>query len=45
MGVPVVLSGGTPAYAVSKNADGTLTITIDQAKDPEPLEATLGAWA
>ncbi|WP_169981540.1 hypothetical protein [Microbispora sp. H10836] len=41
VGVPALLGGGTPAYAVSKNADGTLTITINQAKDPEPLEATL----
>jgi len=41
VGVPVLLGGGTPAYAVSRNADGTLTITINQAKDPEPLEATL----
>ncbi|WP_432927248.1 hypothetical protein ACQPZZ_38400 [Microbispora sp. CA-135349] len=41
VGVPALLGGGTPAYAVSRNADGTLTITINQAKDPEPLEATL----
>ncbi|GIH50241.1 hypothetical protein SAMN05421833_14443 [Microbispora rosea] len=41
VGVPALLGGGTPAYAVSRNADGTLTITIDQAKDPKPLEATL----
>ncbi|MFD2355360.1 hypothetical protein ACFSTC_48010 [Nonomuraea ferruginea] len=41
VGVPTLLGGGTPAYAVSKNADGTLTITINQAKDPKPLEATL----
>ncbi|MFG1697367.1 hypothetical protein [Nonomuraea sp. NPDC049309] len=41
VGIPVALGGGTPAYAVSKNPDGTLTITIEQAKDPKPLEATL----
>lgn len=41
VGVPALLGGGTPAYAVSKHADGTLTITINQAKDPKPLEATL----
>jgi hypothetical protein len=41
VGVPVFLGGGPPAYAVSKGSDGTLTITISQAKDPKPLEATL----
>ncbi|GGO30459.1 hypothetical protein GCM10010116_61000 [Microbispora rosea subsp. aerata] len=41
VGVPVLLGSGTPAYAVSRNPDGTLTITINEAKDPEPLEATL----
>ncbi|MBX6381739.1 MAG: hypothetical protein IRZ07_02005 [Microbispora sp.] len=41
VGVPVLLGGGTPAYAVSRNSDGTLTITINQAKDPKSLEATL----
>lgn len=41
VGVPAFFGSGTPAYAVSKNADGTLTITINQAKDPKSLEATL----
>ncbi|SDQ57060.1 hypothetical protein [Thermostaphylospora chromogena] len=38
---PLVFGGGQPAYAVSKNQDGTLTITINEAKDPKALEATL----
>ncbi|MEU4231841.1 hypothetical protein AB0F17_46740 [Nonomuraea sp. NPDC026600] len=36
-----LMFGGTPAFAVAKNADGTITITINEAKDPEALEADL----
>ncbi|GAA0420438.1 hypothetical protein Acor_30400 [Acrocarpospora corrugata] len=35
-----LLSGGA-AYAVTKKADGTIHITIDEAKNPEGLEADL----
>ncbi|WP_049559925.1 hypothetical protein [Nonomuraea sp. SBT364] len=38
---PLLLGGGTPAHAVASNPDGTLTITIAQAKDPDGLESTL----
>jgi hypothetical protein len=38
--LPLVL-GGTPAYAVVKNADGTVSITINEAKDPKALQADL----
>ncbi|MCA2226072.1 hypothetical protein [Nonomuraea aurantiaca] len=38
--LPLVF-GGTPAYAVTKNADGTVTITINEAKDPKALQADL----
>ncbi|MFC5813748.1 hypothetical protein [Nonomuraea harbinensis] len=36
-----LLFGGAPAYAVAENPDGTVTITINEAKDPEALEAEL----
>ncbi|MEU9887850.1 hypothetical protein [Sphaerisporangium sp. NPDC051011] len=39
--VPLVFGAGQPAYAVSRNQDGTLTISINQARDPKGLEATL----
>ncbi|GII62945.1 hypothetical protein Skr01_30300 [Sphaerisporangium krabiense] len=39
--VPALLGGGAPANAVSRNDDGTLTISVNQAKDPKVLEATL----
>ncbi|MEV4888027.1 hypothetical protein AB0K48_01370 [Nonomuraea sp. NPDC055795] len=39
--LPLVLGGGTPAHAVEKNPDGTLTVTINEAKDPKGLEANL----
>lgn len=39
--VPLVLGGGAPAHAVAKNPDGTLTITIEEARDPKGLEGTL----
>ncbi|MFI6478657.1 hypothetical protein ACIBH1_12030 [Nonomuraea sp. NPDC050663] len=40
--VPTLLSGGTaPAYAVAENADGSLTITVNEIKDPATLEAKL----
>lgn len=36
-----LLFGGTPAHAVTKNPDGTVSITINEAKDPKGLEAEL----
>ncbi|MFD2357700.1 hypothetical protein ACFSTC_63115 [Nonomuraea ferruginea] len=36
-----LLFGSAPAYAVAENPDGTVTITINEAKDPEALEAEL----
>ncbi|MFF3437844.1 hypothetical protein [Streptosporangium sp. NPDC002721] len=38
--VPLALGGGA-AYAVSKNDDGTIFITINEAKDPKGLQADL----
>ncbi|MER5426949.1 hypothetical protein [Streptosporangium roseum] len=38
--VPLALGGGA-AYAVSKNDDGTIFITINKAKDPKSLQADL----
>jgi hypothetical protein len=38
-----LLFGGGPAYAVTKGADGLVHITINEAKDPESLEADLRA--
>ncbi|GAA4181981.1 hypothetical protein GCM10022252_07170 [Streptosporangium oxazolinicum] len=37
---PLALGGGA-AYAVSKNDDGTIFITINEAKDPKRLQADL----
>ena len=37
----VLVGGETPAYAVSDNADGTITIKIYEAKDAKGLQATL----
>jgi hypothetical protein len=39
----VVIAGGsnTPAYAVTENADGTVTIKIHEARDAKGLQATL----
>lgn len=41
IGVPALLGGGTPAYAVTDNPDGTITIKIYEAKDAKGLQATL----
>ncbi|MFC4119138.1 hypothetical protein [Nonomuraea zeae] len=38
--VPLLLGGG-PAYAVDRSADGLLHITINEAKDPDKLQADL----
>lgn len=41
MAVPVLLGGGTPAYAVAENTDGSITIRIREFKDPKELQADL----
>jgi len=35
--------GGASAYAVTKDPDGTLTVTLTELRDPEGLEAELAA--
>jgi len=39
--LPALLGGGTPAYAVSKNPNGTINIEIREFKDPKKLQADL----
>jgi hypothetical protein len=41
--VPLVMDEGTAAYAVTKNPDGTLIVTINELQDAEGLQATLNA--
>ncbi|MFC4532596.1 hypothetical protein [Sphaerisporangium dianthi] len=41
--VPVLTGGGTPAYAVSRNPDGTITVKINEVRNPKALEADLNA--
>ncbi|MER6173288.1 hypothetical protein [Streptosporangium sp. NPDC001681] len=41
--VPVFVSVGTPAYAVAQNPDGTISIEINEIRDPKKLEADLNA--
>ncbi|MFG3441348.1 hypothetical protein ACGF0J_29235 [Nonomuraea sp. NPDC047897] len=43
VGAPLVLGGGAPAYAIDRNPDGTITVTINQAKNPEALQEDLRA--
>ncbi|RGA06225.1 hypothetical protein DI270_004365 [Microbispora triticiradicis] len=38
---PLVAGGGTPAYAVTENPDGTITVALDEMRDPEGLQADL----
>ncbi|GLW11152.1 hypothetical protein Misp01_62800 [Microtetraspora sp. NBRC 13810] len=40
---PMLLGGAEPAYAVTKEDDGTIFVTINEAKDPDGLEAELRA--
>ncbi len=45
--VPLVLSGGgggTPAYAVVEHPDGTLTVTINDTRNPAELERKLADY-
>ncbi|KAB8185838.1 hypothetical protein [Microbispora catharanthi] len=41
--VPLTLGGGAAAYAVVKNPDGTLIVTVKELQDPEGLQAELNA--
>ncbi|WP_431897429.1 hypothetical protein [Nonomuraea sp. bgisy101] len=43
VGAPLVFGGGAPAYAIAKNPDGTIHITINEARNPEALQADLRA--
>ncbi|GIH94139.1 hypothetical protein Psi01_47690 [Planobispora siamensis] len=40
---PLVIGNDTPAYAVAKGSDGTLTVTVNELRDPDGLEAKLSA--
>ncbi|WP_204055004.1 hypothetical protein [Microbispora corallina] len=39
--IPLINGLGTPAYAVTKNPDGTITVTVNELRDPAGLEAEL----
>lgn len=41
--LPVLVGGGTPAYAVDQNPDGTISIEINEVREPKKLEADLNA--
>jgi hypothetical protein len=41
-GVPFLTDGAAPAYAVSRNDDGTVTVEIDSLGDAAGLESKLG---
>ncbi|MFI6814230.1 hypothetical protein ACIBG7_17580 [Nonomuraea sp. NPDC050328] len=41
--VPFLNGAGTPAYAVAKNADGTITLKINEFRDPAQVEKDLAA--
>ncbi|MEU8195789.1 hypothetical protein AB0C10_18585 [Microbispora amethystogenes] len=38
---PLIAGGGTPAYAVTENPDGTITVALNEMRDPEGLRADL----
>lgn len=40
---PLIIGTGTPAYAVTKSPDGTITVTVNELRDPAGLQAELGA--
>jgi hypothetical protein len=40
---PQVIGTGTSAYAVTKGQDGTLTVTLNELRDPDGLETELAA--
>ncbi|MBN6056135.1 hypothetical protein JYK22_29680, partial [Nonomuraea sp. RK-328] len=41
--VPLFVGGGSPAYAVTDNPDGTVRIQINEVRDADKLEADLRA--
>ncbi|WP_051753659.1 hypothetical protein [Streptosporangium amethystogenes] len=41
--VPFLNGAGTPAYAVTKNTDGTITLKINEFRDPAQVEKDLAA--
>lgn len=41
--IPLFVGGGTPAYAIAKNPDGTLNISFNDARNAQGLEADLKA--
>ncbi|GIH76469.1 hypothetical protein Plo01_28980 [Planobispora longispora] len=40
---PLLIGNGAPAYAVAESSNGTLTVTVNEMRDPDGLEARLGA--
>ncbi|MEV5559466.1 hypothetical protein AB0L44_37910 [Nonomuraea wenchangensis] len=38
---PLISGAGTSAYAVAKSPDGTVTVTVNELRDPSGLEAKL----
>lgn len=40
---PLVVGNDTPAYALAKSSDGTLTVTLNELRDPDGLQAKLAA--
>ncbi|MFC4534285.1 hypothetical protein [Sphaerisporangium dianthi] len=41
--VPMLIAPASPAYALTKNADGSLTLTIHEFSDPEAIENDLAS--
>ncbi|MEV6860541.1 hypothetical protein AB0M44_06010 [Streptosporangium subroseum] len=41
--VPFLNGSGTPAYAITKNTDGTITLKINEFRDPAQVEKDLAA--
>ncbi|MEU4407299.1 hypothetical protein AB0F88_22480 [Streptosporangium sp. NPDC023963] len=42
-GTALIVGNDTPAYALAESSDGTLTVTVNELRDPEGLQARLGA--
>ncbi|ACZ83747.1 hypothetical protein [Streptosporangium roseum] len=40
---PLIIGNDIPAYAVAKGSGGTLTVTLNELRDPDGLQAKLGA--
>ncbi|WP_436759123.1 hypothetical protein [Streptosporangium sp. V21-05] len=43
VGTTLIIGNDTPAYALAMSPDGTLTVTVNELRDPEGLQAKLGA--